>query len=1365
MKSKITFLLVLFSFVLQAQDYIAFNDPNMKAAVLADDDDIDANNDGEIQFSEAEDFTGTLNLESSDINDATGLEYFVNIHELRIFSNNLTTLDLTANDRLTSILAQSNDLTEINLSSLSDLTILHLYHNNLTTIDLSTNTLLEYLNIHNNNLSILDLQNHAALKNVYCNNNSLSTLDLSSAENLERLECQDNNLIGLNLKTSGDHNTPSDTLNCDNNADLTCINVLYPTTFTAVVSNVTIPTGASFSNTCDAYVSIPDGSFEQKLIDLGIDTESGINHVIKQLDAEAATGTLNLDFANIHGLIGINAFINITILRAINNHISEIDVSSLTDLTGLILSGNTISEIDLSNNTSLSTLQLNSNDLTEIDLTNNTSLHILNLNSNDLASINLYYNSLLENVYLSENNLNNLVMANHTNLSRLDCDGNAMSGMLNLTSATSLNVLHCENNQLENSDLFLGNFDIAEIYANDNLFNEEMDLSPLTHLTTLNLANNTAIEKIDIRNGNNGAITTFDATSCASLMTICVDDATAAPTTSGWSVDDTSVYSTCTIEIPSANFEQALIDLGIDTFHDDDASPTPNGFIDVEDPIGVAYLDINNKNIGSLTGINYFIDLEVLVAYGNNLTRIDVSALSHLRTLNIRGNYLDSYYMTLPNPTDLRNLYVDSNQEFFGGNNFNDVIANQSLLEKLTLADNNAHVLDLTNFPNLIEFDCGNNPDINELDVSNSIHLKKLEAANCSITTLDVSSIHTLDEIRVQGNEMTSFILGNQPHFNSLRIFNNSLISLDVSAAPHLGFLSCGDNQLTDLDLSNNHEIGYLGVSDSSALTTLNLNNGNNDSWAEVYATNLGSSCCIQVDDETSIPVAWNLDTTDTTITNDCTPDYTYVPDNNFENALKGMGYDDAIDDYVLTANINTITSLDISGLDIADLTGIEDFLALEELIVYNNNLESIDLYSNTALTKLSCGNNDLITLNVSHNTALTMLVCHTNTITSLDLSLNTELESINCSGNDLEELDVKNGNNTNITVFNSSSNPSLFCINVDNATYSTDNWTNIDTASGFSEHCGLTYVPDNNFENYLETHNASGSVVSVGDATSLGNGIADDDYVITDRINVITYISLNDLSINDLTGVEDFTAMENLYCYNNNLNSLNVSFNTALIGLSCHNNNLSALNISSNTNLQSLYCYGNEIENLDVSSNTDLKILSCFDNQLTSLDLSSNVALTRLWCEDNALTELDIRNGFNDEIDNDNFRATGNPDLNCIFIDSSTWCESHWTHIDNTISHFVETTAECDAVLGVSSEAFEIGVNLYPNPVTNLLTIEVSNDIQLEKVSLFDIMGKQLHIEGNSTIISFEHLPSGIYLVKLQDIDGNSITKKIIKR
>ena len=99
-------------------------------------------------------------------------------------------------------------------------------------------------------------------------------------------------------------------------------------------------------------------------------------------------------------------------------------------------------------------------------------------------------------------------------------------------------------------------------------------------------------------------------------------------------------------------------------------------------------------------------------------------------------------------------------------------------------------------------------------------------------------------------------------------------------------------------------------------------------------------------------------------------------------------------------------------------------------------------------------------------------------------------------------------------------------------------------------------------------------------------------DGVLSDvEIDNVTQLSLSGKGIKTLEGIEFFPLLE-LYCYNNQLSSLDVSKNTALIRLSC---------------------FSNQLISLDVSKNTAMTSLECYNNQLTSLDVSKNTALTRL--------------------------------------------------------------------------------------------------------------------------------------------------------
>ncbi len=115
--------------------------------------------------------------------------------------------------------------------------------------------------------------------------------------------------------------------------------------------------------------------------------------------------------------------------------------------------------------------------------------------------------------------------------------------------------------------------------------------------------------------------------------------------------------------------------------------------------------------------------------------------------------------------------------------------------------------------------------------------------------------------------------------------------------------------------------------------------------------------------------------------------------------------------------------------LGITDLTGIEAFTSLSELLCQNNNLTSIDISHNTALTILSCGYNSITSLDVSHNTAITRFQCDGNKLISIDVSHNTSLTVFTCSNNNLTNLDVSH--NTGLT----------------NLTFDFNNLTNLDVS------------------------------------------------------------------------------------------------------------------------------------------------------------------------------------------------------------------------------------------------------------------------------------------------------------------------------
>ena len=118
--------------------------------------------------------------------------------------------------------------------------------------------------------------------------------------------------------------------------------------------------------------------------------------------------------------------------------------------------------------------------------------------------------------------------------------------------------------------------------------------------------------------------------------------------------------------------------------------------------------------------------------------------------------------------------------------------------------------------------------------------------------------------------------------------------------------------------------------------------------------------------------------------------------------------------------------------------------------------------------------------------------------------------------------------------------------------------------------------------------------------------------------------LNCSDNQLTDLN-VSGCTKLELLLADQNQLSTLNVSQSTALRELSCGGNRLTALNLTKNTALEVLDCWSNQLEALDVSQNKALEVLGCGGNLLTALNVSQNTALRELNCWGNRLKALDV--------------------------------------------------------------------------------------------------------------------------------------------
>ena len=136
-----------------------------------------------------------------DISSLTGVEHFTNLERLNVQDNEkLTTLDLSKNTALVSLLCSNTNLTSLDTSHNTKLVFLECNEvSTLTSLNVSRNTELKQLFCRDNALTALDLTNNTALEKLDCGGNEFTTLDLSKNTELKYFGCFNSKLSSLDL--------------------------------------------------------------------------------------------------------------------------------------------------------------------------------------------------------------------------------------------------------------------------------------------------------------------------------------------------------------------------------------------------------------------------------------------------------------------------------------------------------------------------------------------------------------------------------------------------------------------------------------------------------------------------------------------------------------------------------------------------------------------------------------------------------------------------------------------------------------------------------------------------------------------------------------------------------------------------------------------------------------------------------------------------------------------------------------------------------------------------------------------------------------------------------------------------------------
>lgn len=92
-----------------------------------------------------------------------------------------------------------------------------------------------------------------------------------------------------------------------------------------------------------------------------------------------------------------------------------------------------------------------------------------------------------------------------------------------------------------------------------------------------------------------------------------------------------------------------------------------------------------------------------------------------------------------------------------------------------------------------------------------------------------------------------------------------------------------------------------------------------------------------------------------------------------------------------------------------------------------------------------------------------------------------------------------------------------------------------------------------------------------------------------------------------------------------------------------------------------------------------------------------------------------------------------------------------------------VELSFIIDETLSINdNELSNNEISIFPNPAQN--NIQISSNQLIKKVSLFDLLGKQVKTIENSNNIDISQLKSGLYLAKITTQNGD-IIRKVVKQ
>ncbi len=605
----------------------------------------------------------------------------------------------------------------------------------------------------------------------------------------------------------------------------------------------------------------------------------------------------------------VNHLISLKDLDVAGRGLTWLDVGNLTNLEKLYCDQNQLTTIDLSNLTNLIQFSCVQNQLTSLDMSHNNITNTLAFSYNPLETLNIKDGNVN---YFSSYRFEN------TNIQSICCDANELSNLQSATANSGFPNVTFETNcpPTPTGTLYYTIQGKNNLDSNLNGCDAGDNFLPEVEYTISNGSDDLTIYTDKFGNyefiGKAGTYTITPSVPNTSYYTFSASSITVNLPADGTTV----VHDFCitpngppiVTTLPLQLKNDILAQTNVDTNGDGEIqiteaesvttltvmSPIIKGlddFINIEtlrcdssifgDPyntVRVSYLDVSP-----------LVNLKNLYVTGNLIATLDVSQNVNLERLDCRGNLLNSLLLT--NNPNLKYLYcgnLSGNSDVPYGvyspvnkNTFKTLdLSTNSQLEYLTCSyatmegiifgsntnletiyciNNGLTSLDISQLPNLKTLHCytddsTNNyiPDsqpnqitalntsqntnlqtllcyknaITSLDTSLNTNLQTLTCSYNLLTSIDVSQNSNLFHLDCGNNPLNSFDVSQNTGLKTLGCANIGLTTLDLSPFPELYSVNCNDNNLTTLDVSQNPNLTYLYCRDNM-ITQLFVKNGN----------------------------------------------------------------------------------------------------------------------------------------------------------------------------------------------------------------------------------------------------------------------------------------------------------------------------------------------------------------------------------------------------------------------------------------------------------------------------------------------------------------------------------------------------------